>query len=256
VSLFLASASRSAVNGTTLMTTTQNIACGLDSWHASSSSQSIKQPDKEILKLLLEGKVLVDSPSRYFNPICLSLGKIDWAIFGCLTFQRDFLTYDTKDSEALRQTEFRRLLTGACAKHNVRPRNLLFYIKTERGVSDRGHFHFLIGKERIETVSPEGFSKTMRELWTSGAYRRGTAKIESFQEDLKLDGILYQSKYEYDEMSNQRILNESCSLALKKKLWPGQRHEYPYTFLIQNTVFNRGKPLHFQRNALSVRNRI
>jgi hypothetical protein len=56
----------------------------------------------------------------------------------------------------------------------------------------------------------------MKAFWTTGPRRSGTAIIEPFRQDLRLEGILYQTKYEFDAKGNQLPINEKPSNMLKK----------------------------------------
>jgi len=198
------------------MEKTENIVFDGDSWHASLNSNNDLKFDREILKDFLEGKLLFDSPSRYFNPIAFTLGKFDWKIFGTGTFDRDFLADNYDSAEKLRQIEFDRLITATCARHGLRTRNLIYYGRTEFGNGGRGHYNFLIGEHATETVSPIVLAATMQNFWSNGAFRRGIAKIEPFRKDLHLEGVLYQSKYEYDSKGNRLSIDEILSPMLKK----------------------------------------
>lgn len=186
----------------------------LDSRHAGIQSSS----DREILKSFLEGNLLSDSPSRYLNPVCFSLGKFDWKVFGTLTFDRDFLTGMGDFAAKSREKEFDCLLTATAAKHDLRTRNLIYYGRSEFGRGERGHFNFLIGEFATENVSAAELAATMQTFWTTGNRRRGIAKIEPFRNDLKLEGIMYQSKYEFDGSGERLPICEVISPMLKKMI--------------------------------------
>jgi hypothetical protein len=216
VSLFLASASEFRCKGKIPMSRTENVVFDVDSWHASFRSNSDLKADREILKDLLEGKALPDFPSRYFNPIAFSLGKIDWKIFGTGTFDRDFLTFKNDSAEKLRQIEFVRLITATSSKHDLLTRHLIYYGRSEFGQGERGHYNFLIGEQGTETVSADRLAATMQRIWTTGAFRRGIGIIEPFRKHLHLEAVLYQSKYEFDSNGNLLIPAEIRSPMLGK----------------------------------------
>jgi hypothetical protein len=197
--------------------TSCNVACQGDSWCSCQFHPGErKMSDEEILQSLLVGNLFPDSPSRFFNPIAFQLVKFEWAIFGTCSFQRGFLTYDANKSEELRKAEVFRLLGVACAVHRIKTRRLLFYGKTEWGENKRGHYHFLIGRQGAEHVEPAALAATLQDGWTNGPYRRGVARIEPFRQELHREGVLYQSKYEFDATGERLPTNEAFSPMLQK----------------------------------------
>jgi hypothetical protein len=115
------------------MTLNARIDCEENSWHASFHSNAKLQADAVALKWHLEPEVCprfrMSPPlmSKYFNPLAYSLVRVEWKVFGVLTFTANAFTYQTDKSETLRQDEFESLLSGTSAKHGLRPRNLTYY---------------------------------------------------------------------------------------------------------------------------------
>jgi hypothetical protein len=164
----------------------------------------------------LEYLLLPKSKKQNFNPMSFHLAKIDWSIFGTATFEDDKFTKNTKQSEDLRQKEFFNLMWSICRKFDLRLRNLVYFGKSEFGAGGRGHFNFLIGRRGTEKINSEILAASLQEFWTTGDGRRGGAKIEPFNKGWTLEGVLYQSKYEFDNRGEWRPPNEIFSPMLKK----------------------------------------
>jgi len=198
------------------MDAVQDMVCPLDSWQC-------RQLPADRLAVLnggtessLECMLLPRLKDRSFNPMAYHLAKIDWSVFGTGTFALDWLTHNTAKAEEFRRKEFFNLLFCVCMKHRLRQRDLVYYGKTEWGANKRGHFNFLIGRRGTERISPESLAASMQELWTTGNHRRGNAKIEPFNEHWHLEGVLYQSKYEFDARGEQLPISEVFSPMLQK----------------------------------------
>jgi hypothetical protein len=164
---------------------------------------------------------------RLINPISESLSKIDWKIFGCLTFDNNKFTHDLKFSEDLRKKEFLNLMNGIRGEFRLRGRDLMFYGKSEFGVAKRGHYHFLVGESGLETIQASKLASRMAAMWTDKNHYRGEqVKIEPFRHDLAHEGVIYQSKLEYDSQGEPMSPNEIISPKLKREI------------IKQNTSFN------------------
>ena len=197
-----------------------NIACEMDSWQTRQShfdKQTITAK-QEIYRDFLEPVLPSISQSRSYNPFAYHLEKIDWAIFGTITFRDDAFTYDSNLSEELRKNECRKLIGKAATKLRLRQRRLLYYGKSEFGAGNRGHYNFLIGKDGTESVTPSVLAGTLQDLWTGGLHPQGTAVIEPFRAELHKQGIAYQTKHEFDESGNRLNNPEMFSYILEKRI--------------------------------------
>jgi hypothetical protein len=64
------------------------------------------------------------------------------------------------------------------------------------------HYNFLIGLDGIEPATPENLANMLQSPWVGGMNPMGTAVIELFRKELHLNGIHYQSKYEFETQGN------------------------------------------------------
>jgi len=184
-----------------------------------SSNFIVPKSDKQALQAYLECGVLNEHKfSEEFNPIAFSLVQFDWAVIGHGSFEKEQLTYKSDESEDLRQKEFTRMLGVTCNLFKLRINNLLFYCKSEWGSGGRGHIHFLIGRRGTETVKPSLLASTMQGIWAKGPFRRGEAKIDSFEKERLYEAVLYQTKHEFDVSGNQLPVNELRSRLLDKEI--------------------------------------
>jgi len=155
--------------------------------------------------------------SRAINPTGFHLAQIEWAIFGALTWREDALATGTEWAHNMRLKDFYRLLGVSCSKNRLRPRRLMVYAKSEWGNDRRGHLHFLIGKTGMDSIASADMAETMRAVWTE-LFAKGTAFIVQFDPFQHLDGILYQSKYEFDPTGDRICIAENFSYALWKRM--------------------------------------
>ena len=201
-----------------------HIACQPDSWQCRQLPTDERARLNEGTESFLECELLPKLQNRSFNPMAYHLAKIDWNVFGTLTFEDDGLARNTDEAEKLRQSKFFNLLRSVCIKHGLRTKHLVYYGKTEWGANRRGHFNFLVGKRGTEQVNPETLAAFMQEHWTTGSFRNGTAKIEPFNEHWHLEGVLYQAKYEHDDRGEQLPITEIISPMLLKLFQKNATH--------------------------------
>lgn len=154
------------------------------------------------------------------NPLVYHLHDIDWAVFATLTWNNDAISsFYYSDAEQLRRKDFYGAMLLTCAKHNLRVRDLQWYCKTESGPNQRAHVNVLIGKQGLKDVAPFDFARIMQNVWTTGRYPKGLAKIEVFNPELHLNGIAYQAKNEFDSNGVPLPFFEEMSGPLKKELY-------------------------------------
>jgi len=204
-----------------------NTACGLVSWRpcqSQSTEQFTKFDPVEMRQQFLE-RAIAPKPAitknraihRAVNPTGFHLAQIEWAIFGALTWRAEALATGTEWAHKMRLKDFYHLLGVSCSKHRLRPRRLMVYAKSEWGNGRRGHLHFLIGKAGMESIAAAKMAETMREIWIDRRVR-GTAFIVPFNPYYHLDGVLYQSKYEFDQTGDEVCIAEDFSKMLQRKM--------------------------------------
>lgn len=183
-------------------------------------SHSVEQSsafDKEEKRSQFLEATALSKFKKTINPYGFHLAQIEWAIFGGLSWRQDSIASGNDWADGMRQADFYRLIGVTCTRHRLRPRRLLVYGKSEWGNGKRAHFHFLIGKEGLRGVLPAALCKTMLNLWTV-EFNNGTAQIESYDWQQHLDGIFYQSKYEFDQTGNEPCISETFSYMLRKRM--------------------------------------
>ena len=196
------------------------------SWHSCLTSTSLPQNHGETRAdggTALE-RWLLSNQRHPISPYAFHLAKLDWAVFGALTFNSDFLRGESVGAQRKRVDLFSRLLGKTCERNHLRRRNLAIYRKTEYGSAMQAHFHFLIAAKGLGACSPEQFAQTAQELWTKpgpfrnsvgGWHGRWEAKIEPFDASRHWEGIAYQAKIERDARGNRLELDEYLSGKLK-----------------------------------------
>jgi len=125
--------------------------------------------DSLVRGLLLYGQRL--------NAYAFHLARVEWSVFGTLTWRDDARTRDTRASEQLRSGDFHWLIGMTCGRLSLRPRNLAIYRKTEWGLAKRGHCNFLIGRRGTEKTTPLQLANTLQDLWSTGSQAKGRAEV-------------------------------------------------------------------------------
>ena len=157
---------------------------------------------------------------REMNPLAYHLHEIDWGVFATLTWDNDAISsFYYSDAEQLRRKDFYWAMLLTCTKLNIRVRDLHWYYKTESGPNQRAHVNVLIGKRGLKDVTAFDFARIMENVWTTGRYPKGLAKIEVFKPELHLNGIAYQAKNEFDSRGVPLPFFEEMSGPLKKELY-------------------------------------
>lgn len=165
-----------------------------------------------VRSLLAQGKQM--------NPLTYHLHEIDWALFVTLTWDNDAMSsFYYSDTEQLRQRDFFWAMRQTCTKLNIRMRDLVWYYKTESGQNQRAHGNVLIGKQGLKAITALEFARILENVWTMGRYPKGLAQVAAFNPDLHLQGILYQTKNEFDSKGVPLPFAEELSGPLKKILY-------------------------------------
>lgn len=149
------------------------------------------------------------------NPIAIHLAKIDWTLFGTLTWEKDSATTSSPRAEQIRQEDFLRLIGHACGRLRLRQRNLAIYGKSEWGAGMRGHYNFLVARHGTKNKTPEKMAEIMHDYWLRN---HGISKIKPFDANRHWKGVKYQSKQEFDASGNPLLHSEYRSKALMSLL--------------------------------------
>jgi hypothetical protein len=150
--------------------------------------------------------------NKEINGSTFHLLKIDWAVTGTLSWERNFATRCSDTAEQIRQEDFHRFIQNTCGSLKLRSRELPIYGKTEWGAAMRGHYNFLIGRQGTKETAPDVLAATMQEIWSS---EHGRARIEPFDANRHRQCVIYQSKREFDGGGNPLSNPEFISRVLK-----------------------------------------
>jgi len=98
-------------------------------------------------------------------PYLEAFSRVEWFLFGSLTWKFESRRALTDRAEFNRQRDFRSLLTVFCIKHRLRYKSLAFYRAREFGGSMQPHYHFLIARHGLEDLSAVQCALTLKCLW-------------------------------------------------------------------------------------------
>lgn len=174
----------------------------------------------------LEGS-LYSASRRTSSATAYNLSFIPWDVFGTLTFGSSFLRWDSMDARDKRKSLFFRFLFQTARASGLRSKNLLAFVRTEFGESDKAHFHFLISFGGRNSGPVDEFVRAGKELWTHPSLWRDEfgsrrnkwqAKIEPFRAAEAREGIAYVTKNENDRHGTPRVPEEFFSDRLKREV--------------------------------------
>jgi hypothetical protein len=173
----------------------------------------------------------IDQPSELleldydkFHPLLYHLYRIDWAIFGTLTWESEYLRTGTFQAEKRRKEDFDRLLQHTCWQFKIRRDNLICYRAMEWGGGEC-HYHFLIGRKGIERLDLETLAKTMNRLWQDkletfdgGPRGIGRADVQPYDQVKEGSGVSYCLKREFNQYGEAQERFDWLSGGLKRIL--------------------------------------
>jgi hypothetical protein len=157
---------------------------------------------KEHKQRLLELCIDRDGREREVLPDALYLIELDFAIFGGLSWEREFCRKDRHEAHQARVRDFNHLCKIAFKGLNLNYREVLFFFRDEPSESGEWHAHFLIGAMGIETVPHADLAATLQSVWTK-RFNKGMAKIEPFDPNRQLEGVSYVCKVSRDGRGNE-----------------------------------------------------
>ena len=169
----------------------------------------------------LEAWLLSNAEYR-LSPFAYHLGKVEWGVFGTVTFGSGWLTGQSSWAKAEREQLFTDLLQETCKRCGSRYRNLAVYRKTEYGGAMQAHHVFLIAAKGLYPASPQLFAETSQAIWKEGQVFEESGKglwqavIEPFDKARHWNAVTYQAKMERDASGKWIELEEYCSGKLKR----------------------------------------
>jgi hypothetical protein len=166
------------------------------------------------------------------NPICFNLLKLDWAIFGCLTWRTASYRRDNPEVDQKRFNSFYSLIRRTCKELDLKEEEIEFFVTSERGRASECHLHFLIGRKGLREVALNRICLTMQFLWNRNPQFRGNGidanrtqwgaggqrDIVPFDHKRKFEGVAYVCKREFDDFGNEYFKVYHLSIALSKHL--------------------------------------
>jgi hypothetical protein len=157
---------------------------------------------KEHKKTLLE--LCIDKVGRKREVLsdALELIELDFAIFGGLSWEREFCRKNRYEAHQARVRDFNHLCKTAFKLLNINYREVLFYFRDEPSRAGEWHSHFLIGAKGIGTVTHAHLAATLQSMWTK-RFNKGIAKIEPFDPKRQLAGVSYVCKVSRDDRGNE-----------------------------------------------------
>jgi len=166
------------------------------------------------------------------HPICFNLLKIDWAIFGSLTWKQLSNRRDTPEMDQKRFNYFYSLIRWTCREFDLKEREIEYFVTSERGRAGECHLHFLISKRGLKKIAVDRVCLTMKSLWKQNPQLRangidlnrtlwgvgGEAEIVPFDQKRKFKGVSYVCKREFDEFGNEYFKEYKLSTALARHI--------------------------------------
>jgi len=136
--------------------------------------------------------------SIYFEELI----KIEWAVFGVLTWKDPRYRAMTGLGIDARDKEFWDFIMGMCVELRLRSKYVGVYKADEFDPHKHGHIHFLIAKDGLAGVEPRVLVETLKENWA-----KGQCYIEPF--DISrgtLGGASYASKNPQHELPSKGLI--------------------------------------------------
>lgn len=154
---------------------------------------------------------LTDFNTKTHHPLLYSLRKVDWSLYGTLTWQDSLHRSDTDRAQQLRTADFYNLLIKARAATNLRGKDLAYYHATEYGMDNKCHLHFLLWNKRAGRVANDTLASKMQEVWNtqfvlarrSSDIERG-AVVKVYDSTCHSPAVEYCTKREFDAKGYER----------------------------------------------------
>lgn len=166
------------------------------------------------------------------HPIFYSLMKVEWAIFGNLTWKKPSYRKDNPRAEQDRFNCFYSLVRRTCQSLQLKQKEIQYFVTNERGNASECHLQFLIGKNGLRDMPFDRVCLTMQFLWdnhlqlTKNGIQSnrtlwgagGRRQIEPFEPKQKIALVAYVCKRERDNFGNEYPASYKLSIALVKHI--------------------------------------
>lgn len=131
------------------------------------------------------------------NPYYYHFIKLDWAVFGSLSWKNEYMHRYCYDSAQLSKRDCYSMIRNACDALGLRRKNLGIYFKPECSTGQISNAHFIIANHALKSVAPGMLADTLQSVWRD-QFKLGTCKIEPFDVTRKEQGLSYITKSEFD----------------------------------------------------------
>ena len=131
---------------------------------------------------------------RGYSDYLLPLERLNWKVFGTLTFRDKSKRKSTPRSTSLRNDDFSRLLDNSFYKLNINHELVPYFCRHEESVQDAWHIHFIIAEcKALRALSAKAICAELNASWHRD-FRgvrgiNGTSHIEPF--NAEMPGLKY-----------------------------------------------------------------
>ena len=166
---------------------------------------------------------------RKFHPLLYHLPKVDWGVFGTLTWSSETRRRDTPMASLGRRYDFFGVLRQTCARLKLRLDDIAFYYATEFGAAGECHLHFLVARASFRHITPGEFASEFTHQWREvfrPFHRRkdgwegylgpglGKAEVKPYEERFGHRGVAYCLKREFDDCGREQERDDFMSKKL------------------------------------------
>ena len=181
--------------------------------NADDQARLVESVDREV-----DTDVSVNFNHHKFHPLLHHLPKVDWAVFGTLTWSLASRRRDTPMASMGRRYDFFGVLRQTCARLKLRLGNVAIYYATEFGAAGECHLHFLVARAGLRHVTPEEFAREFTHQWCEEfrPFHRingwegfvgpgvGKAEVKPYEERYGHRGVAYCLKREFDDRGREQ----------------------------------------------------
>jgi hypothetical protein len=166
--------------------------------------------------------IKIYNPNKY-HPYLYHLNKINWLIFGSLTWANEHRRKYSPIANWKRNNDFNDFINIFGGQFKFRKRNLCYYKATEFGGAGEVHCHFLIAREGRDHIEPDIYCNYLNDLWVnqmqasdSSLKGMGTAFIVPYDESKQYPGVKYCLKREFISRDEEQEREDYLSKGLIK----------------------------------------
>jgi len=184
-----------------------------DRARTSESVESSESVDREV-----GADVSVNFNHHKFHALLHHLPKVDWAVFGMVTWSSALRRRDTPMASMGRKYDFFGVLRRTCSRLKLRLGDIAVYSATEFGSAGECHLHFLVARAGLRHVTPEEFAREFTHQWCeefqpfhhingwAGFLGPGLGKadVKPYEDRYGHRGVAYCLKREFDDRGREQ----------------------------------------------------